>query len=179
MTVGYLGMGRIGQALAERAARLRHAAASTSTKPQPLPAARERELGLERVGFDALLARARPADAARAADAGHPPHRRPRGDREDEAGRADRQHRARRPDRRASRWPRRWPTAGSAAPASTCSRSEPPAPSDPLLALRNVVVTPHISAGTRDALGVKMRAVFANVLRFYAGEPLANPVSLP
>ena len=55
---------------------------------------------------------------------------------------------------------------------------EPPATSDALLALRNVVVTPHISAGTRDALGVKMRAVFANVLRVYDGEPLTNPVSL-
>ena len=52
-------------------------------------------------------------------------------------------------------------------------------PTRPEGAERNVVVTPHIAAGTRDALVVKMRAVFANVERFYAGEPLANRVSLP
>ena len=40
----------------------------------------------------------------------------------------------------------------------------------------NVVLTPHISAGTRDALTTKMHALFANVQRFYRGEPLANRV---
>ncbi len=45
-----------------------------------------------------------------------------------------------------------------------------------LTKLRNVVLTPHISAGTRDALSTKMRALFANVERFYRGEPLANRV---
>jgi phosphoglycerate dehydrogenase-like enzyme len=45
-----------------------------------------------------------------------------------------------------------------------------------LAALPNVVLTPHISAGTRDALATKMRALFANVERFFRGEPLAHQV---
>jgi phosphoglycerate dehydrogenase-like enzyme len=53
---------------------------------------------------------------------------------------------------------------------------EPPDPAHRLFALRNVVVTPHISAGTRDALAAKMRAAFANIERFYRGEALANEV---
>ncbi|HVL56243.1 MAG TPA: 2-hydroxyacid dehydrogenase [Burkholderiaceae bacterium] len=53
---------------------------------------------------------------------------------------------------------------------------EPVAPDNPLLALPNVVLTPHIAAGTRDALRTKMAALFANVERFYRGEPLRNRV---
>lgn len=52
-----------------------------------------------------------------------------------------------------------------------------PLPAQHALArFNNVVLTPHISAGTRDALTTKMRALFANVQRFYRGEPLANRV---
>ncbi|HEX2114872.1 MAG TPA: 2-hydroxyacid dehydrogenase [Alphaproteobacteria bacterium] len=54
---------------------------------------------------------------------------------------------------------------------------EPPTGS-PLLDLPNIVLTPHISAGTRDALAQKMRAVFENVQRFYRGEALENEVKL-
>jgi phosphoglycerate dehydrogenase-like enzyme len=54
--------------------------------------------------------------------------------------------------------------------------TEPLPAGHPLAKLRNVVLTPHISAGTRDALSTKMRALFANVERFYRGEPLANRV---
>jgi phosphoglycerate dehydrogenase-like enzyme len=43
---------------------------------------------------------------------------------------------------------------------------EPPSPDNPLLHFDNVLVTPHISAGTRDAYVAKMRAVFDNLLRF-------------
>jgi phosphoglycerate dehydrogenase-like enzyme len=53
---------------------------------------------------------------------------------------------------------------------------EPVQAGHPLAALTNVVLTPHISAGTRDALATKMRALFANVERFYRGEPLQNRV---
>ena len=77
MTVGYLGMGRIGQALAERL-RVFGTRGLYFDEAQPLPAARERELGLERVGLRRAARPLGPADAARAADAGHAPHRRPR-----------------------------------------------------------------------------------------------------
>ncbi len=54
--------------------------------------------------------------------------------------------------------------------------SEPVPAEHPLARLKNVVLTPHISAGTRDALQTKMRALFSNVQRFYRGEPLLNRV---
>ncbi|MDE0590025.1 hypothetical protein OU789_08825 [Halocynthiibacter sp. C4] len=44
--------------------------------------------------------------------------------------------------------------------------------------LPNVFLTPHISAGTRDAMGHKMTALFANLARFQKGEPLNNEVAL-
>jgi phosphoglycerate dehydrogenase-like enzyme len=53
---------------------------------------------------------------------------------------------------------------------------EPPDRAHPLFALRNVVVTPHIAAGTRDALTTKMRAAFSNIERFFRGEPLEHEV---
>lgn len=49
--------------------------------------------------------------------------------------------------------------------------TEPPNPDDPLLKMPNVVLTPHISAGTRDALITKMDAAFANIIRVTRGEP--------
>ena len=55
---------------------------------------------------------------------------------------------------------------------------EPVAADNPLCALPNVVLTPHISAGTRDALGHKMTALFANIDRFRRGEDLHNEVDL-
>ena len=54
--------------------------------------------------------------------------------------------------------------------------SEPVPAAHPLTRLHNVVLTPHISAGTRDALQTKMRSLFANVQRFYRGEPMQNRV---
>jgi phosphoglycerate dehydrogenase-like enzyme len=51
---------------------------------------------------------------------------------------------------------------------------EPVRAGPPLAGLPNVVLTPHIAAGTRDALATKMKTIFANVQRFYRGEPLRN-----
>ena len=56
--------------------------------------------------------------------------------------------------------------------------SEPVTPDNPLCSLDNVVMTPHISAGTIDALQGKMRALFENVERFFKGEPLENEINL-
>jgi phosphoglycerate dehydrogenase-like enzyme len=47
---------------------------------------------------------------------------------------------------------------------------EPACADNPLLRFENVLVTPHISAGTRDAYITKMRAVFENLLRLTRGE---------
>lgn len=54
--------------------------------------------------------------------------------------------------------------------------TEPVPAEHPLARFPNVVLTPHIAAGTCDALATKMHALFANVQRFYRGEPLANRV---
>jgi phosphoglycerate dehydrogenase-like enzyme len=53
---------------------------------------------------------------------------------------------------------------------------EPPSPDNPLFRLENVVLTPHISAGTRDALIKKMEAAFANMRRVIRGEEPINLV---
>jgi phosphoglycerate dehydrogenase-like enzyme len=53
-----------------------------------------------------------------------------------------------------------------------------PLPADhPLVSLPNVVLTPHIAAGTADALVVKMKACFANMLRVARGETPADVVA--
>lgn len=56
--------------------------------------------------------------------------------------------------------------------------TEPPPAEHPLLHLPNVVLTPHISAGTRDAFEDKLSAAFGNVESFFAGRPIRNQVSL-
>ena len=56
---------------------------------------------------------------------------------------------------------------------------EPIGADHPIVSLPNVFLTPHISAGTRDALGHKMDAIAANLRRFAEGQPLRNEVSLP
>jgi phosphoglycerate dehydrogenase-like enzyme len=55
--------------------------------------------------------------------------------------------------------------------------AEPAPASHPLFALPNVVVTPHIAAGTVDALVTKMDACFANMLRVSRGEPPLDGVA--
>jgi phosphoglycerate dehydrogenase-like enzyme len=53
---------------------------------------------------------------------------------------------------------------------------EPIRPDNPLLAMDNVVLTPHIAAGTVDALTEKMQAVFANMQRCLRGEPIHDRI---
>jgi glyoxylate reductase len=54
---------------------------------------------------------------------------------------------------------------------------EPPHSGNPLLTRSNVILTPHVAAGTRDAYRTKMRAVFANMQRVARGEAPLNQVS--
>ena len=176
MTVGYLGMGRIGQAVAERL-RAFGTTGIYADDSAPLSAERERELGVARVDFGTLLARSDlltlhlPLTAAtrNIVDRGALERMKPgaivintaRGGLIDEAA----LHEAL--------------TSGRLGGAGLdVFASEPPGAAHPLFGLRNVVVTPHISAGTRDAMRTKMRALFANVERFYAGGELANRVTL-
>jgi len=56
---------------------------------------------------------------------------------------------------------------------------EPPGTDNPLFALPNTVLTPHISAGTRDAAVQKMQAIFANLRCFFTTGELANRVKFP
>lgn len=55
---------------------------------------------------------------------------------------------------------------------------EPPGVDNPLLHLENVVTTPHIAAGTRDALADKMTAAFGNMQRVARGQAPRNQVKL-
>jgi phosphoglycerate dehydrogenase-like enzyme len=55
-----------------------------------------------------------------------------------------------------------------------CFSYEPPAPDEPLLSLPNVVLTPHSAGATRDALIQKMRAISHNIERFFANQPVEN-----
>jgi phosphoglycerate dehydrogenase-like enzyme len=54
---------------------------------------------------------------------------------------------------------------------------EPLPPGSPLTRLSNVVLTPHISAGTKDALVAKMDACFANIARVARGHMPLDVVS--
>jgi len=175
-TVGYVGMGRIGQ---ETAARFK-AFGTRGIYCDPhavLPADREEELGVSRVDFEPLLAAADiitlhvPSGAATYHLIGEAALQRmkpnailintSRGSVIDEAAlcRALEQGRI----------------AGA---GLDVFEEEPFRPNNPLAAMPNVVLTPHISAGTRDALKTKMRALFQNVRRFFEDQALENQVKL-
>lgn len=176
MVVGYLGMGRIGQALAMRL-RAFGTTGIYCDDPAPLPRERERELGVQRVDFNELIGRADsltlhvPLTAftrhiiGREAIARMKPGaiiiNTARGGLIDEHA----LHQA-------------LATGHLGGAGLDVFEHEPPPATHPLFALRSVVVTPHISAGTRDALRAKMRALFTNVQRFYRGEPMLNAVCL-
>lgn len=175
-TVGYVGMGRIAQAVAERLAGFGTGGLYTDD-PSPLAPEREAALGVRRVGLGTLLAEADVVtvhvpltEATRhLIDARAIARMRPgailintaRGGIVDEQALYEAL------------------AAGRLGGAGLdVFEVEPPEVGLPLLALPNVVVTPHISAGTRDALRTKMAALFANVARFVRGEPLRNEVDL-
>ena len=175
-TVGYIGMGRIGQ---ETAARFKaFGTAGIYYDPHvTLPSEREEELGLSRVGFNDLLVAAdiitlhvpsgdatfHMIDETALKQMKHSAVviNTARGSVIDEAALCQALQEGR--------------IAGA---GLDVFETEPFQPDNPLAAMPNVVLTPHISAGTRDALKTKMRALFQNVQRFFNGENLENQVHL-
>ena len=176
LTVGYVGMGRIGQAVAARL-RVFDTDGVDCDDQAPLAADREGELGLRRLSFDELLACSQvvslhlPGTAAtrHLVDAAAIARMRPgavlintaRGSIVDQDALFDALRRGH---------------LGGA--GLDVFEHEPPDASHPLFAMSNVVVTPHISAGTRDALSTKMRSLFANVQRFFGDGVLNDEVEL-
>ena len=165
--IGYIGMGRIGQAAAERF----RAFGTTGlyTDPQVrLTEERERSMGLRRVPLETLLAEADivslhvpstarthhliDSAALAAMKPGAALINTARGDLIDELALVDALKSGR---------------LGGA--GLDVFENEPFSVENPLAGFRNVVLTPHISAGTRDAFETKMRALFDNLRRFYAG----------
>ena len=66
--------------------------------------------------------------------------------------------------------------AGSAPPASMCSRSEPRVP-EALLGLDNVVLQPHQGSASEETRGAMGRLVLDNLEAHFAGRPLLTPVA--
>ena len=172
-TVGLLGAGRIGRAVAERlkpfGVRL------TYFDPAGVPADVERALNLERRGFDALLGEADilslhlPLTAATKKIVDGPALARlkpgaflvntSRGGLVDEPALVAALE-----------------VGHLAGAALDVFDPEPPRRGNPLYAMPNVVLTPHVAAGTRDAFMEKQRFIFDNLARFWAGEPVEHLV---
>lgn len=176
-TIGYVGMGRIGQAVAVRLKPF--GCAGLYTDPQVvLPVAEATALGLARATFDEVLASADVltihvpltpstrgmigrAEIARMKPGGIIVNT-ARGGIVDEGALAEAL------------------VSGQVLAAGLDVFEHEPLPiGSPLSGLANVILTPHISAGTRDAMGQKMAAIFANLRSYFTSGQLENRVVLP
>jgi phosphoglycerate dehydrogenase-like enzyme len=174
--IGIVGMGRIGQAVAERL-KPWNVEIIYSDPPRPLSAARERELGVRLATLEEILETCDvvtlhlplTAETRHLIDARALARMKPdailinaaRGGIVDETALCD-----------------ALASGRLLAAGVDVFEEEPPTKPIRLGELPNVVLTPHVAAGTRDAFMKKMNAVFANVRRFYRGEALANEVEL-
>ena len=173
--IGYVGMGSIAQAVAERLRAF--GTRGLYADPNSLGDARERELGLERADLDTVLKKADVltvhvpltagtrgligADAMARMQPGSILINTARGGVVDETA----LHAAL--------------VSGHLAGAGLdVFEVEPVRTDNPLCALQNVIMTPHISAGSADALREKMVAISENLARFRAEQPLCNEITL-
>jgi phosphoglycerate dehydrogenase-like enzyme len=172
-TIGYIGMGRIGQATARRL--LGWETSGIYVDPVALPAEQESALGLRRVDLQTLLATADIVtlhvpltDETRSMINTETLARMKRG--------AVLVNSARGPvvDEDALIGALKSGHLGAA--GLDVYRQEPVAAGHPLAQFANVVLTPHIAAATRDTFAAKMSGVFANISRFYSGAPMQDQV---
>jgi glyoxylate reductase len=166
-TLGIVGFGRIGQAMARRALGFDLRVIYDSPRPVDLPGARRVPLGTllaesDFVSFhcpltpetENLLSRERIARLKRGAVVVNTA----RGAVVDDDALAD-----------ALR------SGQVAAAGLDVFRDEPRVPAA-YLGLENVVLTPHLGSGSRETRAAMARLTLDNVLRFAKGEPLRNPV---
>jgi phosphoglycerate dehydrogenase-like enzyme len=172
-TVGFVGMGRIGQATARRL--LGWEMQGLYVDPVPLADGEAARLNLERVELSELLERADIVSL-------HVPLT------DDTRAMIDRAALARMKQGAVLVNTARGPVVDEAALVEALRsghlgaagldvyEQEPVRAGHPLAGFRNVVLTPHIAAATRDTFAAKMQGVFANISRFYAGVPLQEQV---
>lgn len=172
-TIGYIGMGRIGQATARRL--LGWETSGIYTDPLAIAAEQESALNLKRVDLQTLLANADivslhvpltddtramiNAQALASMKPGAVLVNTARGPVIDEAALIEALKKGH---------------LGAA--ALDVYEKEPVAAGHPLGQFSNVVLTPHIAAATRDTFAAKMQGVFANISRFQVGTPMQDQV---
>jgi phosphoglycerate dehydrogenase-like enzyme len=172
-TVGFIGMGRIGQATARRL--LGWEMQGLYVDPIPLPEPEAARLNLTRVALPELLERADIVSL-------HVPLT------DDTRAMIDQAALARMKQGAVLVNTARGPVVHEAALVEALRsghvgaagldvyEEEPVRAGHPLAQFPNVVLTPHIAAATRDTFAAKMQGVFANISRFYAGVPLQDQV---
>ena len=173
-TLGLVGFGRIGQAVAKRA----HAFDAKILYHDsfiPVPPAEAKAWGVESVSLDDLLRRSDIVSIHVPTTDETRKFMNAAALRPDEALGCLHQHLPGRGGERTG------PGEGPAGPVIAAAgldvfEKEPINPDNPLLRMDNVILTPHISAGTVDALTEKMQAVFANMQRCVRGEPIHDRV---
>ena len=168
-TVGFIGMGRIGQATARRL--LGWEIQGLYADPVALQDDEAGQLGLQRVALPALLERADIVslhvpltDETRAMIDAPALQRMKRG--------AVLVNTARGPVVHEAALVEALRSGQLGAAGLDVYEEEPVRAGHPLAEFRNVVLTPHIAAATRDTFTAKMQGVFSNIRRFQAGEPL-------
>lgn len=172
-TIGFIGMGRIGQATARRL--LGWELAAIYTDPVALSAEQESALGLRRADLDTLL---RSADIVSL----HIPLTDQTRGIIDAAALAKMKpgavlvNTARGPVVEQEALVAALESGHLGAAGLDVYEQEPVRAGHPLARFPNVVLTPHIAAATRDTFAAKMQGVFSNVARFHAGTPMRDQV---
>ena len=174
-TLGIVGLGKIGQAIAARARAMEMTVLAVDPFVSAEQAAHHGVELVELAGPPRAIRRDHPPRPAQPDDARA--HRGPRAG-PDEARRDPPQRRPGRDRRRGGAWPSALPRAGSAAPAIDVFEHEPPTGS-PLLDAPNTVLTPHLGASTAEAQVLVAEEVADQILDVLDGRPARYAVNAP